>query len=106
MRAQDWAKVGGRANVGMADAEMIEPIWTDEQIGFVDGTAPKTLKKGERRFVDERAVNVTREKFNDLLGPYVEAPVTGVKQVQAGLDIPVAPPAPLQHAAAPVVVSA
>lgn len=95
MRTKDWAAVGGRANVGMPDAKPVAPIWTDEQIGLTDGTAPKPLRAGEKRHVDERAVRVTREKFNDLLGPYIEvpaqAPVVGVKQVKAGLDIPVAP---------------
>lgn len=107
-RTKDWAAVGGRANVGMADAEKVEPIWTDEQVGVTDGTAPKTLRSGEKRYVDQRAVNITREKFNDLLGQYVEAPsatpITGVKPTQTPLDIPVVP---IQHTAPiPIVASA
>lgn len=105
MRTKDWAAAGGRANVGMPDAQPVAPIWTDEQIGLTDGTAPKTLKSGEKRYVDQRAVNITRGKFNDLLGPYVEtparAPVVAVKQLQVGLDIP----APL-HTPAQAEVSA
>ncbi|THH01866.1 hypothetical protein EW026_g924 [Hermanssonia centrifuga] len=74
-RTSDWKAAGGRANVGMPDAQPVDPIWTDSQIGLADNTAPKTLRTGQPRVVDTRAVRVTREKFNDLLGPYIEAPV-------------------------------
>ena len=86
-RTSDWKALGGHANVGVPDAEPVEPIWTKEQIGLADGTAPKTLKTGQKRVVDQKAVHVAREKFNDLLGPYVEpskAPV--VKPIS--LEIP------------------
>ena len=107
-RTKDWAKLGGHANVGMPNAKQVEPIWTDEQIGLTDGTAPKTLKTGEKRFVDQRAVNYTREKFNVLLGPHPEAsttvaPAASVKSAQAPLDIPVAP---VEHAPTPAATSA
>lgn len=108
-RTKDWAAVGGRANVGIPNAQKVEPIWTDAQIGMTDGTAPRTLKKGEKRVVDQRAVQVTREKFNDLLGPYGDAPATpvpmvstGVKHVQAALDLT----STVQHVPASVEVSA
>lgn len=107
-RTKDWAKLGGHANVGMPNAKKVEPIWTDEQIGLTDGTAPKTLKTGEKRFVDQRAVNYTREKFNVLLGPHPEAsntvaPAASVKSAQAPLDIPVTP---VEHAPTPSATSA
>ena len=106
-RTSDWRKEGGRAGVGHADAKPVEPIWTDEQIGLTDGTAPKTLKTGQKKHVDQRAVNITREKFNELLGPYVGAPgavvpVPGVKPTPAPLDIPVTP---VKHTPASVVAS-
>ncbi|KZT72662.1 5-aminolevulinic acid synthase [Daedalea quercina L-15889] len=78
-RTSVWKAEGGRAGVGMPNAKRVEPIWTDEQLGLVDGTAPKLLKPGQQRPVDARAVAVTREKFNDLLGPAVEPCVTTVQ---------------------------
>ena len=75
------AQAGGMPNV--------PGIWTDAQIGLADGTAPKTLRTGQKRVVDQEAVQVTREKFNDLLGPYVEpskAPVVN----PLPLDLPAA----------------
>lgn len=106
-RTKEWAAEGGRANVGMPDAKPVAPIWTDEQIGLADGTAPKTLRSGEKRFVDQKAVQITREKFNDLLGPFVDAPAqqrapAGAKHTPAALDIP----APHLHTPTPIAVSA
>ncbi|TBU32048.1 5-aminolevulinic acid synthase [Dichomitus squalens] len=74
-RTSDWRKEGGRAGVGLADPKPIEPIWSDEQLGLLDGTAPRVLREGEKGVIDPRAVRVTREKFNDLLGPYVPSPI-------------------------------
>ncbi|KAI0796465.1 5-aminolevulinic acid synthase [Abortiporus biennis] len=74
-RTSDWKAAGGRANVGMPDAQPVQPIWTDAQLGLTDGTAPKLLKEGDKRVVDPRAVMVTREKFNPLLGPVVDPAV-------------------------------
>ena len=68
-RIQDWKAEGGRAGVGMVDPETVIPIWTDKQLGLLDGTAPKTLKNGEKGVVDAKAVDLTREKFANLLGP-------------------------------------
>lgn len=87
-RAADWKALGGRANVGMPNAQPVEPIWTDGQIGLTDGSAPKTLRTGQKRVVDERAVQITREKFNDLLGPYVETPSKAAPAAKpAAIDI-------------------
>lgn len=72
-RVQDWKAEGGRAGVGMVDPETITPVWTDKQLGLLDGTAPKTLKDGEKGFVDTRAVNLTRERFANLLGTLATA---------------------------------
>ncbi|KAI0637881.1 5-aminolevulinic acid synthase [Trametes polyzona] len=88
-RTSDWRKLGGHAGVGVADAKPVEPIWSDAQLGLLDGTAPAVLTPGKTRFVDPRAVRVTREKFNDLLGPYVE-PVAPVDALNA--DLPLAAP--------------
>lgn len=86
-RTADWKALGGRANVGMPDAKPVEPIWTDSQIGLTDGTAPKTLRTGQKRVVDERAVQITREKFNDLLGPYVVTPSKAPSAKPAAIDV-------------------
>lgn len=71
-RTSDWIAAGGRAGVGMPDAKPVTPIWTDEQLGLADGTAPKMLRNGQTTVIDARAVRATREKFNDLLGKYGE----------------------------------
>jgi 5-aminolevulinate synthase len=67
-RASDWAREGGRAGVGIGNEGKIEPIWTQEQIGITNGTVPRQLHTGERGHVDERAVRVTRAKFDGMLG--------------------------------------
>ena len=68
-RVQDWKAEGGRAGVGTVDPESVTPIWTDKQLGLLDGTAPKMLKNGEKGFIDARAVELTRNRFTNLLGP-------------------------------------
>ncbi|KAG9219227.1 hypothetical protein CCMSSC00406_0001637 [Pleurotus cornucopiae] len=68
-RLEDWKAVGGRASVGLPGQVPVEPIWTDEQLGFADGTTPKTLRNGARPVVDMQAVEVSRSRFNHLLGP-------------------------------------
>lgn len=90
-RTSDWAELGGHAGVGVADAKQVDPIWSDEQLGLLDGTAPRVLRAGQRGVVDTRAVRVTREKFNDLLGPYVEPPVSHIDALRAESPIAVAP---------------
>ncbi|TFK76162.1 5-aminolevulinate synthase [Pluteus cervinus] len=69
-RLSDWKRLGGRASVGLADKpDEVEPIWTEEQLGLLDGTTPDTLVNGEKSRVDERAVMIARGRFNTLLGP-------------------------------------
>jgi len=68
-RVRDWKAEGGRAGVGMPNATPVEPIWNDKQLGLLDGTAPKTLRDGQKGFISKSAVEVTRTKFVDLLGP-------------------------------------
>ncbi|KAI0824616.1 5-aminolevulinic acid synthase [Trametes gibbosa] len=85
-RTSDWRKLGGHAGVGLEDAKAVEPIWSDGQLGLLDGTAPAVLHPGQQRFVDQRAIRVTREKFDDLLGPYVE-PAVAVESLGADLSL-------------------
>jgi len=89
-RIQDWKAEGGRAGVGMVDPETITPIWTDKQLGLSDGTAPKTLKNGEKGLIDVKALDLTREKFVNLLGPLstVDLKTGGIFKGQAGLGYP------------------
>jgi 5-aminolevulinate synthase len=68
-RLNDWKAVGGRAGVGLPTSDIIEPMWNDQQIGIIDGTAPRTLRDGQKRVVDHNAVNAARETFTTLLGP-------------------------------------
>ncbi|EPQ59574.1 tetrapyrrole biosynthesis, 5-aminolevulinic acid synthase [Gloeophyllum trabeum ATCC 11539] len=75
-RLQDWKALGGRAGVGLPDDQVkpIKDIWNDEQLGLLDGSAPKQLRAGEKHYVDQRAVMVTRSRFEKLLGKVEEAP--------------------------------
>ncbi|KAF8665655.1 hypothetical protein AX16_000109 [Volvariella volvacea WC 439] len=69
-RLSDWKRLGGRAGVGVAgQPDFVDPIWTDEQLGLLDDTTPKTLRTGQPAVVDSRAVAVARSRFNTLLGP-------------------------------------
>ncbi|KAM5535709.1 hypothetical protein V8D89_010696 [Ganoderma adspersum] len=77
-RTSDWRKEGGRASVGLLDAQPVKPIWSDEQLGLLDGTSPRVLRPGQKGVVDARAVSVTRGKFDDLLGPYTSSPVEAI----------------------------
>ncbi|KAJ6599319.1 pyridoxal phosphate-dependent transferase [Mycena vulgaris] len=67
-RLSDWVKAGGRAGVGMGDAEP-EPIWTDEQLALGTPAEPHMLRDAERAVVDARGVAAARGRFNVLLGP-------------------------------------
>jgi len=89
-RVQDWKAEGGRAGVGMVDPETVTPIWTDKQLGLLDGTAPKTLKNGEKGFIDTSAVDLTRGRFTNLLGPIrtVGMRTGGAFKDQVGLGYP------------------
>ncbi|KAE9386803.1 5-aminolevulinate synthase [Gymnopus androsaceus JB14] len=66
-RITDWKAVGGRATVGVSDAD-VEPIWTKEQLGESTGTTPTTLRDGQKPVVDAKGVMVARSRFNHLLG--------------------------------------
>jgi len=35
-RTSDWASEGGFIGVGVKDAEAVEPLWTDAQLGLTD----------------------------------------------------------------------
>jgi len=89
-RIRDWRAEGGRAGVGVVDPEPVTPIWTDKQLGLLDGTAPKTLRNGEKGVVDSKAVDLTREKFVSLLGPLVIAGLEAraANKRQVGLRYP------------------
>lgn len=73
-RLPEWRAVGGRAGVGAPDAKPVAPIWNDEQLGLLDGTAPAMLKNGAKSVVDKAAVLVAQDRFAPLLGP-VSRPV-------------------------------
>jgi 5-aminolevulinate synthase len=68
-RLSDWKAVGGCAGVGEATAEVVQPIWTDSQVGLLDGTSPRTLRDGQKAILDAKAVKAARDEFNTLLGP-------------------------------------
>ncbi|KAF7313602.1 5-aminolevulinate synthase [Mycena chlorophos] len=111
-RLPDWVREGGRAGVGLGEAEP-EPIWNDQQLGLGTPMEPKTLHDGQKPVVDAKAVAASRSRFNMLLG-HVNTPtptnnkgidsaaLAGLKvrtglgtsdsMIQEKLDIPVPPP--------------
>lgn len=67
-RLKHWEAVGGRAGVGMENkAKSVEPIWTDEQLGLLNGLNPKTLHAGEHGLVNAEAMEDARSRFITLL---------------------------------------
>ncbi|KAF8897329.1 pyridoxal phosphate-dependent transferase [Infundibulicybe gibba] len=69
-RLSDWKAAGGRAGVGLTDSDtVVDPAWSDEQLGLLDGTSPRTLRNGQKVVVDPKAVSVARNRFNSTLGP-------------------------------------
>lgn len=71
-RLADWKRLGGRAGVGLTsgmEEVRVDPLWTDEQLGLLDGTTPRTLRNGDKAVVDYEAVMASREVFDILLGP-------------------------------------
>ncbi|KII95866.1 hypothetical protein PLICRDRAFT_693984 [Plicaturopsis crispa FD-325 SS-3] len=101
-RTSDWREAGGRAGVGLANEVPVEPIWTDAQVGLVDGTAPRMLRAGQKGIVDAAAVEVVHKRFEGLLGPAptsrraLEAAlgqVTASLKVAPGKHVPAAGPA-------------
>ena len=82
-RLQDWKRLGGRAGVGMTDGPEeahVDPMWTDAQLGLLDGTTPHTLRNGENAVVDGRAVAKARGVFKPLLGP-ISGPLQATRTV-------------------------
>ncbi|KAJ3867119.1 pyridoxal phosphate-dependent transferase [Lentinula novae-zelandiae] len=82
-RIKDWKALGGRATVGVpGEDDVVEPIWTKEQLGEETGTTPKTLRDGEKDVVDPQGVFVARSRFDHLLGP-ISGPLRSGYQVVA-----------------------
>jgi 5-aminolevulinate synthase len=71
-RLADWKRLGGRAGVGLTSGPKevhVDPLWTDKQLGLLDGTTPRMLRNGDKAVVDSEAVMASREVFDVLLGP-------------------------------------
>jgi 5-aminolevulinate synthase len=71
-RRAEWVKEGGRAGVGATaskDSENVNPVWTDKQLGLLDGTAPKMLSssKGRKAIVDLKALMEAQKRFDTTL---------------------------------------
>ncbi|KAF8631240.1 hypothetical protein AX15_002569 [Amanita polypyramis BW_CC] len=76
-RTSNWKASGGRASVGVpGQPDTVDSIWTDKQLGLLDGTNPLTLRSGQAASVDMKAVSVARSRFNQLLGPISGIPET------------------------------
>ena len=60
-RTADWAKQGGFVGVGV-DAEEVEPLWTDEQLGLHD----RAEKAGLRVLEEEKAIQGSIDEMGEL----------------------------------------
>ncbi|KZO89879.1 tetrapyrrole biosynthesis, 5-aminolevulinic acid synthase [Calocera viscosa TUFC12733] len=76
-RESEWTARGGRAGVGLAhgSAGKVSPIWTDDQLGLLDGTAPRMIDDlpNGRAGLDERAAAIAEQRLEHLLGPSTRA---------------------------------
>jgi len=71
---QNWVStvsaIGRRAGVGVPGAsDTADVIWTDEQVSIRNGTAPRSLRVGEKAIVDAKADSIACSRFDFLLGP-------------------------------------
>jgi len=73
-RIKDWEAVGGRAGVGapLSALNPVEqakpsPVWTDAQLGLIDGTAPETLKEGKQSVIADDAAERAMERLTGYL---------------------------------------
>ena len=68
-RIADWEAVGGRAGVGAPLESDIKPspIWTEAQLGMIDGTAPKTLANGTQGKVQGQAAESAMARLTEYL---------------------------------------
>lgn len=70
-READWKAVGGRVGVGMAEEQVIEPVWNDKQLGLLDGTSPRVLSLGMNAQLGVAAMRAAAERNAHLLGRQV-----------------------------------
>jgi 5-aminolevulinate synthase len=97
-RIQDWKAVGGRATVGVPGGEdSVEPIWTAQQLGEENGTAPKMLRNGQKVAVDSKGVLAARSRFDHLLGP-----ISGPLQSSYRVSVAPAPKLTMKTGTAPL----
>lgn len=86
-RLADWKRLGGRAGVGMANAdEDIQPMWTDDQLV----NHPPTLHNGGKAVVNKKAVTMARGAFNNLLGP-IYGQLRANRHIDGSISSPTAP---------------
>lgn len=98
-RKSEWVQLGGRAGVGIGK-DVVEPMWTDEQLGLNDNTAPIILSQGAKAVVDIKAVKQAQDIIDKLLGTAVKTN-HHLGQTSTGLFNPTA-----MHAPKPVVTLA
>jgi 5-aminolevulinate synthase len=81
-RIADWEAIGGRAGVGAPLAIQPEPVWSDAQLGLMDGTAPVMLKDGKKAVVEDEAARNAMIRLEEYLN--VEPFLPETKEVGAG----------------------
>jgi 5-aminolevulinate synthase len=67
-RTADWAAIGGRAGVGMPFENSVENVWTDEQLGLEDGSAPEMLEGGRKMEISLEGAKIALSRMSRLLG--------------------------------------
>ncbi|KAG8681986.1 mitochondrial 5-aminolevulinate synthase [Ceratobasidium sp. 394] len=88
-REAEWKAVGGRAGVGMADEQVIEPVWNDQQLGLLDGTNPRVLSHGATAQLGLHALRTASERNAHLLGRQI---IPGISKTGSAFVEPAARP--------------
>ncbi|KAG9002270.1 mitochondrial 5-aminolevulinate synthase [Tulasnella sp. JGI-2019a] len=82
-RTSEWALIGGRAGVAQPGVPQHEsPVWTDEQLGLLDGSHPEMLKGGEKMLLGKEGVSAAEGRLVTLLGDAKTKLPFGVKVVE------------------------
>ncbi|KAH7100621.1 5-aminolevulinate synthase [Auriculariales sp. MPI-PUGE-AT-0066] len=103
-RKSEWVRLGGRAGVGIPNEQVPVPVWSDKELGLLDGTAPTQLITGSKAVVESSAIKESQHRFNELLGPVVTAKTTSTLFSPMAMN-PAAAPTPQLHIPTPILTS-
>ena len=57
----------------------VNPVWTNEQLGLEDGTAPRMLAEGEKMPLGKEAMKAAETRLSELIGDVKTKLPVGVK---------------------------